>query len=1015
MNPRSPRVLFLGLLAALSAACNSGSGSSGGGTVVGGELLQRPDTGALFLSETHQRGSAGRLSLIELNWGRLVDVYALDGSGQREAAPRLRDFAVRETLTSDGVNYTTDTDPFTGRTTLLVHRRVDEAGFAALLRQASTDLPIVQPKSDDGSSPAPFSYLARNATLVLRFDDLLKDGPEERLALASMIRLRVGYPPVVPFEARFFFDPNHGGLSGGSFHSTRVLVDLTLSPDEGDGPGAFDNPIGLPASLPGNDRPNVSVRIPTRIVPGQGVLRVLTNLSGGVLRTSTNGPADLGSATLDIVRALRSGNATDLSNGFLVDDTPPAIVGTWGVNVSAAAAQPDGALLDLVFPSACARAPRAGDRLQIAGQELEVLVAGSAPDPVTGAVSDVLVRLDPDFPTTAPPLGAGLYLTRFEGGTEVPSACWIRFVPPPDQDGFVSPDAQVTMRFTEALDPVSVRPYDGFQLIRGDAQVTPAATNTVIGTVAPAAGFREHTFQPRLSLTHDLGASETYHLRLGEAEEGPTDLAGNPLLATITGIEFGLAPEAPTRNTGSFVLRFDTIDEYAPPGSAGPDGLREIRGQIQPDVELGLLRPRPVVRRAWPIDANNPVPALMFPLPVGIPTPLSPLGGKVMALWRYMDAGWLVDDESLYDIDVEGLDWAPFGAQVSADFFEGFEIRLAHSNRLPDEYMTTTGLVYPNSGLLDQPNLFTNNVLADPRNPLTVVHARANGYRVDPADLTLTSTGLAVMPFPLNRGVGPRTTYTWRDTTIVARGGSQSGGIPSAVEASLGMYDGAAAGDFDAPGEVPSYGLPLLMQLSCYPSNSGLGVNNFSLAVARFTQIQPTLRLNSTGGFNQAGQRVTRDPDLQTVPSGGFDPTTTPPGAPTLSADPGFYYGQLHTVTRLSRACTIWFDTESPTARLEATILEPAVLPDGTAVRIEARGAQGFAASDGAEVDATRIDPYGELRTGSVSYLDGDPTWKADLSEVQGARFVQFRLTFEGNLETGIAPELSTLAVAFER
>ena len=47
-----------------------------------------------------------------------------------------------------------------------------------------------------------------------------------------------------------------------------------------------------------------------------------------------------------------------------------------------------------------------------------------------------------------------------------------------------------------------------------------------------------------------------------------------------------------------------------------------------------------------------------------------------MTVWRYVDFGFQVRDETKFNLDIEGLNWAPVGGQVIADFYEEFEIRL---------------------------------------------------------------------------------------------------------------------------------------------------------------------------------------------------------------------------------------------------------------------------------------------------------------------------------------------------
>ena len=54
----------------------------------------------------------------------------------------------------------------------------------------------------------------------------------------------------------------------------------------------------------------------------------------------------------------------------------------------------------------------------------------------------------------------------------------------------------------------------------------------------------------------------------------------------------------------------------------------------------------------------------------------------------------------------------------------------------------------------------------------SVVHPRARGYTVNPAERYVNAGGTWMMPFPLNRGLpaNQRAYYTWRDTAVLAKG-----------------------------------------------------------------------------------------------------------------------------------------------------------------------------------------------------------------------------------------------------
>jgi hypothetical protein len=207
------------------------------------------------------------------------------------------------------------------------------------------------------------------------------------------------------------------------------------------------------------------------------------------------------------------------------------------------------------------------------------------------------------------------------------------------------------------------------------------------------------------------------------------------------------------------------------------------------------------------------------------------------------------------------------------------------------------------------------------------------------------------------------------------------------------------------------------MEVRAFPDTGVLGLNGFQVAVAQPGQLFPNFRLHASGGFDLGNRAVTVHPELTPVPSGGYDPFSTPPGQPTASAAPVIYFGQLDTVSRLSRVHTVWFDSGSEDADWLAPLVTPArdVQPAGTDVVLEFRGARGFVATAGAELDATRLDPYGEPDEGLVLYPDGDRGWTREIDAVDGLRWLQVRITFVNDVDSGLAPTLDSLAFAFVR
>jgi hypothetical protein len=269
-------------------------------------------------------------------------------------------------------------------------------------------------------------------------------------------------------------------------------------------------------------------------------------------------------------------------------------------------------------------------------------------------------------------------------------------------------------------------------------------------------------------------------------------------------------------------------------------------------------------------------------------------------------------------------------------------------------------------------------------------------------------------PYPLNRGPGPLSTYTWRDTTVQAEAGPDNAGIPMDIETGPPLFLEPQAGTIAGAGAVPSIGLPLLMEFRCYPTDQALGLNRLDLSLAINSSSLPAFRAFSSGGINTSGNAVAVDPDLALVPLGAFNPISDPPGLRTPPNDNTFYLGQLDTVTRLSRAHTIWLDTGVANPGYLAALVAPAPdrQPAGTQVLPEYRGATGFDALQD-PFDASRIDAYGEIATGTVTFLGGVRSWTSQLPSLDGARYVQVRLTFAGNVASGASPELTALGIPF--
>lgn len=81
-------------------------------------------------------------------------------------------------------------------------------------------------------------------------------------------------------------------------------------------------------------------------------------------------------------------------------------------------------------------------------------------------------------------------MTPYDPGSSVELGCWVSFVPGPGMSPStdVSPSAQVTVQFSEPMDPASLVPFESFTVVEGPVGTTPNARNIVVGDVAGSTG-----------------------------------------------------------------------------------------------------------------------------------------------------------------------------------------------------------------------------------------------------------------------------------------------------------------------------------------------------------------------------------------------------------------------------------------------------------------------------------------------------------------------------------------------
>ncbi|MCC6406528.1 MAG: hypothetical protein IT453_05150 [Planctomycetes bacterium] len=1020
------------LLAASSCGGSSSGGASGHKPNSLIEADNDPNTDLKIYVDPHEGGAATQLKIVSVEWGRLVDIK--DSTG----ATVFSDIVVRDNILTQGA-FTLDVDPISARQTLTINKLYGSAEFKAALDQA-LHLQSVLSKSLDPSELPPFTALPRNSALLVTFNDLL----DPKRIDDTTIQMMTEYPPDQPFEARIIGDPNHGdrvdfdGNGKPEFYSTRIIVDMTVSQDEAAAanPPLVVNSIGLPAAVDAN-KPNVLLRIPTKTDTSSSQFKVLENLTGHRLSFTGNGPADNTVATLDVIRAMRSMGATvvtgDPSNGFLADNIPPEIIGEQGVVVvvadDPASTDPSDVVVDLTFgTTVCAQAVRPGDVLDLGGARASATALSLTP--INGVVTGAQFHLNSGSDlTTFLAGGSGEFITTWLPTAGVLPDCFVAYSPDPLTAPNIGLATQLvaTVKFSEPMDPATMQAFDTFTITRTTAGLS-ALRKNVIGSLAASQDLREYTFQPTLPLRHAQGSAETFQLDVVGGTTGVRDLAGNALLNSLPAVTFTIDPNEPTQTSDGFVLKFSSPDEDIPSFATSFD-TPEVRGQHLYDITRGIIRPRPLTRFSAQADQSKPVVGAMVPFTQPIQTPLSNLGSKMMGVWRYHDVGFSIADESTMNLDVEGLNWAPFGAGVAVDQFPLFQLSLTHSRYLPDEEINTQSLLptKPASGLVAT---FSQNVGSSANDPLKVVHPKDYGYILTPADTFVSSTATLMHPWPLNRqipaGLNP-IYYTWRDTAVQTLGapngyGADTGRLIQVT--GLGKAGVPYAKDF-----VPTVGLPLLFEFRCYPNDSSIGLNGFKIALAINSSAAPFFRAFSTGGILASGQPKKIDPDNEPTAQGGVNPAT---GLTTPALDNSFYYGQADFVVRISRSHSIWFDTQLGAPIYYTPLVEPtpSQQPAGTSLVFAYRGATTLTPAPsggnakGTYINADNIDFYGDSKTTALGgaaaaaysvgfQTPGDNTWKTSLPGLSGAKFFQFRVSFISNAATGLYPELSAVAFPF--
>jgi hypothetical protein len=947
-------------------------------------------------------GSTGRLQIRNISWGRLVDVIDETGALVRE------NYVVGEDIISDGQSYNLELNPVTEVATVRILLSQGEFGFDALFTRLTAGLGTVQVKGVD--SFPPFSLVPRNSAIRVQFSGAV----DPETVDSTTVQVFSGVPPTTPLRVRYIVDPVQPEL---------LVIDPTITIFDQIATGLPVNPTGLPPSVD-SSTPNISLRIPTLVDLGAGQTKVLLSSTGSPVLSGGNGPTDPAD-TSALLRVLRAGNSIDRNRGFLLDLAAPRLLAEQQVQILSQVSNQ----LEYQFDvTACAAPPEVGDVIQQgvrAAEVVEVLDA-SAPDFVVR-----IRRLDPTG-TAFTQLQRAQYVAPYDSASDN-LACFLRFTPfATDQlvTG-VDPISTIALRFSEPMDPTTVSPFDSFIVSRNATLASLGFRDFAIAEVVPSADNRRFTFTPAApGLNHQNGTSEAYFLHLRTDANSPLgmrDLAGNALDFPDSAVQFTLLASAPNVRVDGFALRFNQQNEdNLPVTPTAPLLGSEWRGQFIANPVAGIVQGRTVSRFSVAIDPGQPV---IAPKPVAtLPeqTPLNPLGARLMTVWRYADMGLTYPEESGYNLDVEGLAWAPFGGQISSDVFPSMEIYLGHAQYQPDEELDFSGTfpvpVYPNSGL--RPASYLSNVL----NQTDLVKVYDGSYSISNLDAFLVpGTGTPMLPWPAFQDPsGAIATFTWRDTSILTLGAPDGGGVDLRVLEAI-FPPPPPRVNYANAGQVPTVGLPLLMDFRVEPDSGSTarGLNNFQVSFASPRNVQrPNFRVFSAGGFNSQNQAVQVDTGSD-IATGGF----AAGGVPTPPNDDSIYWGQVDFVLKVSRGVTRWIDTNvtDPTGSFPAfqpPVIEPLASnqPPGTLFRLDFRGADNVATNAQQLTHAECVDLYGNpMSTQQVAQCTPNTAatnisaWSNSIGDVRGKRFLQMRFALVSNLATGSVPTIDAVGIGWSR
>lgn len=1021
----------------------------GGGCITGGS-----DSGSGIGSSNQE--TLG-LFLESVDWGRLVDVHDVNGT-LIDA-----DVVINHLLDSDGINYELSTNPATQRETLTILQAFGTSAFDTLLASAEDNLQHVTAKKT--TTAPPMSMIARNGAVRLQFSQQVDPNTVD----FTTVQVYVGDPPLLSFAGRYVVD--NDSVTGKGY----VIFDPTVSAQEAAQEAIPQNAVGFPGSVD-TFSANMAFRIPTVPDPLFGQPLVLKSLDGRRTPTVQN-PAtepfeEFISGKPVLVRAARSGNEVDAYRGFLRDATRPHLIGVQQATISSVTAATS-ATADVVYSVDAVRCqpmlPKVGDIFEVGTGLLLVTDVLNSSNPAAYRVRTSIEAADTSIITGAANLSAR-YTTRYTPVDASVQVCYLDIQPPPVVAGDfpttnIDPNATVTVRFDEPIDPNSMRSMKTFVVASPDDTATGAINEPfeieaawfrqienaesvgdfidrqrgfdfravaagadpasefggrlLFGSIEATDGNRQFTLAPSAGW-RDPGTDHAFVVALRDGADGIKDLSGNPIdLSSFVAGNDGQAESITVSSIDigykSFVLSAASLDENG-------DGLAEWAGQVN-IINAGEVTGRVPERFSRTADTSR---ESISNRPLGAPVnePLTPAGAVVMGMHRAHDFGFGYTDPTEYNVTVVGWNWAPNNGVVYDETFADISLSFAHSEYQPDEVLDIQGNpVNAQSGLVTES--FDANILGYQEGVDTgvdEVEVFRSSYFTQSIN-TFVTNGVNYLPWPEFTS-----NYVWRDTTIPQ---IYLGGAQATTPGPQYLTDSGEIFAWD-PGFAPSVALPLLYRYRTFPQSNTLGLNSFIVTdivpQGRNPLYSPICRIYSVGGQNSSSQWEQVQPDNPakggTRPTGGF----LPGGGPTPSiGDQAIYWVQADFALDVSRMYSHWFDLGanlSPDAVVDVVVEPPAAAqPTGTSMVVEFRGAAAVSHENNDPEGSpsplttadTPLDNYGDWDgfTGNVSTPS---VWTTDFADLEGLgyKYFQVRVTFNSNADLGLRPALDGLGIVWK-